>query len=404
MDTDIVHRKKRWYTGTPCNFKGNDSFFSRDSGLTSRGFEMIGIESRSVTLGPAKPDDLPAMIRATWEDLTSPKWWRSLGINGIVFYTWGNPKYRRMVEAAKTAGIQIAQVADQQGIISPIADWKAHLKAESNYNWHRNKAAQYARFIPKIIYSHTLRLLFRDRAIARTIASSDLFFCATPNAEKRYRNLTRWFQGQDAANRIHFVPLPVNSNFRYSKETPKENEVVAVGRWESHQKRLGLLLGTINETFHSRNDIRFRIFGTVIPELLSWHESLPKAYQNLVTLEGVVPNVQLTTHYQKAKVILVASAFESFHIASAEAICCGASVVACRSPFLDSLEWQASKKSGRLAEQATPISLAETLLSELDAWDQGERDPVQISRDWTEILHPDKVAAKILKEFDGIQN
>lgn len=61
----------RWLTCAPANFQGADAFFARDSGLLSKGFESLGLESRAISLGPAKPNDHPALIRATWGELTS---------------------------------------------------------------------------------------------------------------------------------------------------------------------------------------------------------------------------------------------------------------------------------------------------------------------------------------------
>jgi hypothetical protein len=101
--------------------------------------------------------------------------------------------------------------------------------------------------------------------------------------------------------------------------------------------------------------------------------------------------------------MLVSAAFEGCHNSSAEALCCGASVVACRSPFLGALEWHASKSSGRLARKATGPDLAAALLEELSAWDQGERDAKAISKAWTEEMLPDRVAHKIVDIFREIQ-
>ena len=179
----------------------------------------------------------------------------------------------------------------------------------------------------------------------------------------------------------------------------KQDEVVAVGRWDSLQKRTPLLTATISKALAMRPSSRFRIFGRITPELESWHRQLPTTIRSQVVLEGLVSNAELATAYQRARVMLVSAAYEGCHNSSAEAVCSGASVVACRSPFLGALEWHASKNSGRLAERATPESLAQALLDELAAWDRGEREPLAISEAWTRELHPDRVATRILEIF-----
>lgn len=393
---------KRIATGTPCNFDGTQDFFDRDSGLTMRGFQSIGIDSYSITLAPAKPGDLPVMKRATWQELESHEWWRSQKLDGLVFYAWGNPKYRRMVAAAKTAGIRVAQFTDTQGIISPLADWKAHIRSEEAYFWHEPTTKRFLRKIGKLAYSHTLRILIRDRNIVKSILEGDLFLSATPNSEVRYKRLVRRITGKDYSDRIHYVPLPVNWHFEYDGTIKKDNDIVAIGRWDSHQKRSGLLIATINEFLKKHQKTRFRIFGSTTEQLKTWHSQLNTQMRDQVILEGLVPNHELAEPLKKAKIILVSSAYESFHIASAEAVCCGATVVACRSPFLDPLEWHSSKCSGTLSDSPTPESLSNALHHELQAWDMGHRDPFAISNSWIKEFHPEYVAKRILELLNNI--
>jgi hypothetical protein len=374
-------------------------FFDRDSGLTARGFGKLGVESGSVTLGPALPGDLPAMRRATWQELENPAWWGKLGLDGLVFYTWGNAQYRRMTEAAMAAGIRVAQVADQQGVTSPVSDWRAHLQAEAAHDWHEPRWKQLARTALKLPYTCTLRTLTLDRAHAQAIAASDFFLASTPQADMRYRRLVSRLVGREAADKVRFVPIPVNFHFTFTEQDTKHDEVIAVGRWDSLQKRTPLLMAAITATLPRRPETRFRIFGQVTPELEDWHAGLPPAQRPRVVLEGLLPNAALAEAYRRARVMLVSAAYEGCHNASAEAICSGATVVACRSPFLSALEWHAGKNSGRLADAATGEALSSALLAELETWDRNERDPHAISAAWTRELHPDKVAARILELF-----
>jgi hypothetical protein len=389
----------RIFTGSPYPFEGTESFFDNNAGLLSRGFQALGVESGAITLGPIKPGELPTMIRGAWEQMEDPNWWAALHLDGLAFLTWGNWRFKRMVEAAMKAGIPVIQMTDTQGIQSPVSDWRAHLQADSAHFWYEPRWKQISRTLVKLPITLTARVAYRDLRDAQTIASSDYFLAPTPRAAERYCNLTRRLQGAKAAQRVRFVPFPVNFHFNYSLESPKQEEVIAVGRWDSHQKRTPLLIATISNALARRPTASFRIFGQISQELNSWHKTLAPSLRRQVTLEGSVSNLTLAVAYRRARVILVSSAYEGCHNASAEAICCGASVVGCRSPFLGVLEWHTSKNSGRLAEQATPDSLAHALLDELGAWDRGERDPVAISQSWTQELHADCVAAKILELF-----
>jgi len=383
---------------------GGQAYFDREAGLLSRGFEALGIDSGSITFGPAAPNDLPSMIRASRSQLENPEWWSALNLDGLVLITWANFQFKRIVEAAMKAGIPVAQWTDTQGIHSPVADWQAHLQAERAHYWHEPRWKQIARTLAKLPVTMTARIVHRDLRDARTISASDYFFAPTPRAAARYQNLTRRLQGAAAASKALFVPFPVNFHFNYTPTIPKREEVVAVGRWDSRQKRTPLLTGTIERALQHRPGITFRIFGQRSPELDQWHQRLEPSLRNQVIIEGLVPNSKVAEAYQRAKVILVSAAYEGCHNASAEAICSGVSVVGCRSPFLGVLEWHASRNSGRLAEDETPESLSQTLIDELNSWDRGERDPEAISNAWIKELRADHVAAQILGLFSKLPN
>lgn len=389
----------KWFTGTPCNFEGTQTFFDRDSGLTMTGFKALGIESGSITLGPSREDDFPEMTRASFEQLESPSWWSELQLDGIVFYTWGQARYAKMVRAAMQAGVKVAQVTDTQGIMSPLSDWKSHLMSEASHYWYEPRWKQICRTLAKVPYSHTIRLIQRDLPFARAIVSGDLFLASTPAAAERFRNFTRHFVGEDLSHKVNFVPIPVNFHFRFTETDQKHREVISVGRWDSFQKRTPLLISTISLALSKRDHTVFRIFGKTTPELTSWHNSLCSEQRSRVCLEGVVDNFTLAEAYRRAQVMLVSAAYEGCHNASAEAICSGASVVGCQSPFLGAIEWHASRESGRVSETATAEALSAALQLELSAWESGARNPDAISKAWTAQFHPDRVAARILALF-----
>lgn len=53
----------KWYTCTPVSFKGDHTFFSRDSGAFCKAFQRIGVESRAIMPTPAQEGDEPDLIR-----------------------------------------------------------------------------------------------------------------------------------------------------------------------------------------------------------------------------------------------------------------------------------------------------------------------------------------------------
>lgn len=69
----------KWYTCTPVSFKGDHTFFSRDSGAFCKAFQRIGVESRAIMPTPAQEGDEPDLIRTEYANLEDPAWWKSLG-------------------------------------------------------------------------------------------------------------------------------------------------------------------------------------------------------------------------------------------------------------------------------------------------------------------------------------
>jgi hypothetical protein len=51
---EIKDRKVRVFTCTPVDFAGDESFFSRESGMFCRGLRSIGVDSRAIMPGPAR--------------------------------------------------------------------------------------------------------------------------------------------------------------------------------------------------------------------------------------------------------------------------------------------------------------------------------------------------------------
>ena len=98
--------------------------------------------------------------------------------------------------------------------------------------------------------------------------------------------------------------------------------------------------------------------------------------------------------YQESQILLCTSYIESFHIAAGEALCCGCSVVG--DVRISSMPYLCSTSSGTLSCDLSVNNLRDALQAEIQAWERGERDPIQIGRTWTQRLHADRVAGQFL--------
>lgn len=257
-----------------------------------------------------------------------------------------------------------------------------------------------ARAIAKIAKGLTYGIGMVDPGRARHFWAGNVIAAVTPDAAERYRSLCRWYGGSQLAERVRMIPHPVAKHFIASEE-PKEERVICVGRWnDCVQKRPDRLAAVIPRILANRPNTKIDIVGSPGEFLRNWHQSLAKPMACRVILHGHIPSSKLARLMALARVGYCPSSFESFHIASGEALCAGASVVAGNSPSLPAFRWFAVNDSGALACSDTVESHADAVLAELAAWDRGERCAHTISAKWCPVLHAPEVAKRIIQLVD----
>lgn len=363
----------RIYTCTPVSFAADRGFFIRDTGLICRHLREMGADSRAVMPLPTHAEDEPdgPQLRVPYEQLESADWWRAQRLDGVVLYSWAAPCYTPVARAIHAAGIRLVVHLDATEDFRPVLP---------------NRRTPLHRLID------TLKELVQMPRRRRHLAYADAVTMSAAVAEKLRQSGTL---GRRIMQKVVTMPCPVSKNKTYDG-TPKENLLVAVGRWQdAWQKRPEMLMQTL-EMFFARPDVpadaRAEIYGTLTDELHRWHAALPAAVQNRVRLCGYVDNDELTTAFRRARICLCTSRFEGTHIVSAEAVCCGCAVVTPpRAGQLTVVQGYTVHDSGTVAAEDTPHALADALAAELTAWREARRDPAAIAAAWQPVLHADRV-------------
>lgn len=388
-----------WFTCTPVRFRGDESFFSRDSGLLCKGFQAIGVSSRAIMPGPEMPDDCREdLIRTPYRNLESAEWWKATGAQGVVLYAWGASRYFPVARAIRQAGLKLVCNMDTSGTFGilggPLAYWGSQWRI---LNGIGTTPSSVARFCLKFLSSFSWSLLQNDIGMAKHLRQADLIGAVSPIAVQRIRRVCRWYGGSKLADKVRLIPHAVAMHMRYDGQT-KESRVVSVGRWQPgdwRQKNPRLLLETAGRVLRRLPQSEFVVVGSMEKQLHRQFSDLANRAAGRLRLAGRLPNLEIAKLFQGSRVAFCSSNHESFHIASAEALCCGCSLVAPDLPELPSQKWFIGEASGRLAAR-DPDSLSNAVLEELDFWRRGERDPWQIARLWGNRLHADRVAALIL--------
>lgn len=187
----------RWFTCTPVAFGGGDDFFARDSGLLSRGFRAIGVESHAVMPGPARPDDLEELVRTDGRNLESADWWRQHDLDGVVLYAWGRPRFRKVAAAIHDAGIFLVLNQDSGGMVSPLAGVRGWLAEQRVLSGAGKAPGGWMRFAKLAGRGLTLGLAVTDPLRAGHLKQGDIIACVSPAAAGHYRRLCGLYGGQE---------------------------------------------------------------------------------------------------------------------------------------------------------------------------------------------------------------
>lgn len=387
----------KWYTCTPVPFKGDHTFFSRDSGAFCRAFQKIGIESKAIMPNPAQTGDEPDLIRTEYANLENPAWWKALGIDGLILYAWGMGKYLPIAKAIHKAGIYLVIYMDSSGLFFP---WKYWFPIAKNMcirdTFVHGKIKGFIYFLLRLVKQHTWNILNRGRQ--KHLAQGDIVTFPMPVAVQSIID-RKWFYGSSIVQKLLMIPNPISSSCHYNGE--KHNIIMAVGRWDDLlYKRPYLLMSTLELSLPQIPHWNVEIYGNIPPFFREWYNNLPQSLRSRINLVGFIPNIELQKKYSLSKINICTSRSEGTHIASAEALCSGASIVGpCLTPQLNCLQWYVSHNSGTLSPKDSPESLAEALLKETRAWDEGKRDPEEISNYWSSLLHAENSCKRLIEAY-----
>lgn len=342
------------------------------------------------------------LIRTEYQNLEDPEWWRRLGGEGVVFYGWGAGEYVRIVTAVKKAGLFLVSHLDTAGMLGILNGFTAYAGTlwRASIGEQDNKLSGIARFAARLAYGSSIGFLKNDISRSRHLKQADLIGAITPVALERIRRVCRIYGGNKLASRVKLIPHPNASYMVPDPAIPKERLVVAVGRWDDTKvKGTDLLLATSRKVAEADSHVKIEIYGRATSGMHDWHKSLDEALRGRIRLMGIVPNMEVMRGLQRARISLCTSLREGYHTVSAEAHCCGCSVVGPDVPEIPSMKWFAVGDFGRMAKRY-PSAMAEAVIEELIDWDHGKRDHDTIAKHWGRMLHAPQVARGILSLFE----
>lgn len=388
------------FTCTPVRFKGNYSFFARDSGLFSVGLNSLGIESRPIMPGPPMENDDPRLIRTDYANLECPDWWSSMRLDGLILYSWAAPRFNAIAKAVHAAGIPLLVNMDTCGLVSPLAspgDWwrEAHVRYLHEPRGLFRKLKEVAKQGVEFAF-HPVSKRRLEHYDAATIVAA-----VTPHGASWIPNEPLALGRPDLRSRFHYLPNPQLPIFHYDG-SHKERLVLTVGRWHRSdwpQKHPTLLLDAYQRFLKTNPDWKGLIVGGGAPDLCKLLNQNPAKFDGRLSFIDYVKPDQLPALYRRARIGFWTSRWEGQQGTGAQALCCGCSVVSTSSAQNSCFRHYVSRESGRLASRNTADALSVELTLEANAWEAGHRDPERIGSIWSKEFHAHEVAKRALSSL-----
>ena len=300
----------------------------------------------------------PPVLWVSQQDIRDPLWWQSHKPDLVILGLWTRPKYDPIRRAALTATPRVIERADSDGMRTASCGLLTY--AKRRFDYFRDRTYQWPSLLSipvSIFYSFAsiLATPWIEFRLKKTLELLPTILVETPHATELWKSLATRLGINP--QKIHYVPHPIQTDiFKFDPTIQKKNQTISVGRWESYQKNLPLLLNTLRTFLDKNPSWSSLIIGSGLPP--------ESSHLKITFLPPTHPN-QLARHMRESKIFISSSRYESFGLASAEALACGTLVVAPEATMLHSALQKNPARSVSLlsrlslASQSTPAGQPE---------------------------------------------
>ena len=253
-------------------------------------------------------------------DVRNPSWWQSQKPDLVILGLWTRPKYDPIRRAALSATPHVIERADSDGMRTASCGFFTYAKRRFDYFRDRTYHWPSLLSIPASIFYSFASILatpWIETRLARTLKLLPAIAVETPHATNLWKSLATRL-GADP-EKIHCVPHPIQTDiFKFDPAIQKKNQIISVGRWDSYQKNLPLLLKTLRSFLDENPSWTSLVIGSGLPA--------KSPYPQITFLPPLSPP-DLARLMQDSKIFLFSSRYESFLMSGVEALSCGCAVV-----------------------------------------------------------------------------
>ena len=254
------------------------------------------------------------------QDVRNPLWWQSHKPDLVILGLWTRPKYDPVRRAALSATPHVVERADSDGMRTASCGFLTYAKRRFDYFRDRTyRLPSPLSILASVFYSFAsiLATPWIEYRLRKTLQLLPSILVETPHATTLWKSLATRL-GADP-EKIHRVPHPIQTDiFKFDPAIPKKNQIISVGRWESYQKNLPLLLKTLRTFLDKNLSWTSVVIGSGLPA---------KSPHPRITFLPPTDPTQLAWHMQESKIFLFSSRYESFLMSGVEALSCGCTIV-----------------------------------------------------------------------------
>jgi glycosyltransferase involved in cell wall biosynthesis len=379
-------------------FTADEMFFTRDSGLLCKSLQALGVESNVIMpMREGEGADPPDVIRMTSSQSIDSTWWKGLGIDGVVFITWGHKQHTPIIRAARAAGIRTCALFDNNGEPFPYGD----ILIKSQILWRKGK---FIETLPNRLLGTAVRVLLCavkgiPRQYHRSVQMGVPHIAAfqTPKSMERSQKVARLFPWVDCRSEALVLGYAIPDSPPRRMETVRRTNVVAIARWDAlRHKRPHMLIHVIERVLKLHPRVTFDIFGRLIPAIEKWHGGLEESGRERVRIHGIKPSALVMEAVASSQVLYCPSVEEGVPLPVIEALSAGCSVAGLGIPSVPGLYWAISEGHGTGAQNDSVNAHSDAVLAELRAWEDGRRNPIQISLYWQQWFSCKTVSGRLL--------
>jgi len=368
---------------------------NKDPGLIALGLSRIGCSVTLLALPKAELIEYKSpftIMTPDAEKLGQASFWRGLSADVVICYTWLEPAYNSIIRAICTSGKKVVVKADLDGRLGyPVMPRQIERQMAVNpsprslWHWFRHRwlFGEYRELFAARLEERTEQIRMANRVIIET-----------PKAHDNIQRFFAYWNRPELIKKFNVISNPVADDVSTSRLLPKQNIVASAARWDDLLAKNTLaMLKCARKFLEDNKDWRLRLLGQGEALLDESVSTWPNDIGERVQILGTVTHDKMPRLLGDARMFFMPSNWESWSLASSEAVCMGCTIVGTPLEPLYFLSRQGF--SGTIASNFSSDSILHALKIDKSKHEHDKYDPTEIAGYWRPKLSLNEVALQI---------